>query len=80
MRGQNTAAGKDTDQLLPPRNVKPSHEKQRECQRNDTYGHAVPHQRQPAQGDQTPEDAGPPSQKNGQMQQNQGMDFFLFSL
>ena len=80
MRGQNTAACKNTDQLLPLGNVKPSHDNQRQGKRNDADGHSIPHQRQSAQRDQTPEDAGPPSQKNGQMQQNQGVDFFLFAL
>ena len=80
MRGQDAAAGKNTNQIPPLGNVQPPHEKKRQCQRNDADGHAIPHQRQTAQRDQTPEDAGPPSQKNGQMQQNQGMDFLFFSL
>ena len=66
---QDKAAGADAGEVLSLRQVKPSHEKQRQGQGDDADEHPIPYQRQPTQRDQPPKDAGPPSQKDRQVKQ-----------
>ena len=72
MQGEQDAASAYLHDGFPPGTVKLAHASQHHGQHDDACNHSVPHQRQSAQGYQSPEYAGPSGQEYGNVQYHQG--------
>ena len=72
VQGEQDAASAYLHHGFPPRAVQFAHASQHRYQYDDTCNHSVPHQRQSAQGYQSPENTGPSGQEYRNVQYHQG--------
>ena len=77
MQGQDAAAAGNQAEGLPGKPVQPAGEGQDKPQGRHAHHHPVPHERQPSERDQSPEDARPSGQEHGCVEQDQGLCFLV---
>lgn len=79
VQGEDRSAACDFQEGLPADSVQPSHDPQGEGERSDADHHPVPDEREPAQRDQAAENARPPGQEHGEVEDDEdaGISGFL---